>query len=248
MLYWTARCQRIEGDEAGAKATLARLMKRAPLSYYGMLGAVMRGAALPRGVAQKAPPGAPDLERFEAKLPKAARAALRTARLLTWTGDPRLARRAVDVDRMKRSARKLGKAQAAALVEALEEALELWGEQWRRLPKKTQRVPWNEGLAGLPDATARAAYPPAYHHLAAAAGRPHGVTAWWLLPHMLQESRYRERARSHAGALGPMQVLPRTGRLIAAELGFPAGAFIEDRLFEPGVALRHAAWYGGAAG
>ncbi len=243
VLYWTARCHLIEGDPAGAKVSLARLAQRAPLSYYGYLGAVLAGEPLPRWVERRDPPRAPDLERFERRLPKAARAALRTARLLTWSGDPRLARRAVDLDRLQRAARKLSKGERVALIAALEEALELWGEQWRRLPKKKQRIPWNEGLARLPDETARAAYPPAYHHLAAAAGRPHGVTPWWLLPHMLQESRYRERARSHAGALGPMQVLPRTGRLIAAELGYPAGAFIEDRLFEPGVALRHAAWY-----
>lgn len=246
VLYWSARCLRIEGDEAGARAALAELRRRAPLSYYGFLGAVMAGEALPRVVARQDPPAAPDLARFEARLPRAARSSLRAARLLTWAGDPRLARRAVDVAKVERAAKKaLGREEAAALSAALVEALELWGEEWRRLPKATQRAPWNEGIAGLGDA-ARAAYPAAYRELAAAAGRPHGVTAWWLLPHMLQESRYKERARSHAGALGPMQVLPRTGRLIAAELGFPAGQFIEDRLFEPGVALRHAAWYLGA--
>lgn len=247
VLYWTARCLRIEGDEAGARAALAELRRRAPLSYYGLLGAVMAGEALPRVVTQKGPPAPPDLARFEGRLPKAARASLRAARLLTWAGDPRLARRAVDVAKLERAAKKaLGAAEAAALSAALVEALELWGEAWRGLPKATQRAPWNEGIARLGDDEARAAYPAAYHTLAAAAGRPHGVTAWWLLPHMLQESRYKEKARSHAGALGPMQVLPRTGRLIAAELGFPGGQFIEDRLFEPGVALRHAAWYLGA--
>ena len=40
-----------------------------------------------------------------------------------------------------------------------------------------------------------------------------------------------------------MQVLPRTGRRIAMRLGFPSGDFFEDRLYEPGVGLRHAAWY-----
>ncbi|MCA9542713.1 MAG: transglycosylase SLT domain-containing protein, partial [Myxococcales bacterium] len=43
--------------------------------------------------------------------------------------------------------------------------------------------------------------------------------------------------------LGPMQVLPRTGRRIAARLGVPAGDFFAARLYEPGLALRHAAWY-----
>ena len=60
---------------------------------------------------------------------------------------------------------------------------------------------------------------------------------------MLQESRYKERAQSHAVALGTMQILPRTGRRIAERIGFPKGDFLDDRLFDAGVALRHAAWY-----
>lgn len=243
-LYWIARCHRIEGDAAAADRALDTLARRAPLSYYGLLGARLAGQPLPRVVERAAPPPPPDLERYEAKLPRRERRQLRAARLLTWAGHPRLARRAIDRRRVERAARRAhGAAAAAALSLALDEALEEWGERWRALPKRTQRVPWNEGLADLPGDTARSAYPAAYLTLATAAGAPHGVPAWWLLPHMLQESRYRERARSHAGALGPMQVLPRTGRIIAAKLGFPAGDFIEDRLFEPGVALRHAAWY-----
>ena len=60
---------------------------------------------------------------------------------------------------------------------------------------------------------------------------------------MLQESRYKERAKSHAYALGPMQIIPRTGRLIADEIDFPRRGFQEDQLYETGVALRQAAWY-----
>lgn len=243
-LYWTARCHRIEGDAAASDKALDQLAERAPLSYYGLLGARLSGKPLPRVVERAAPPPPPDLAPYTKKLPKAQRRALRAAELLSWAGHPRLARRALNRDKAERAVRaKYGKSEARAFSRALDELLEEWGERWRRLPKKQRRIPWNEGLHRLPDERARAAYPAAYLTLATAAGRPHGVTPWWLLPHMLQESRYREKARSHAGALGPMQVLPRTGRIIAGELGFPAGDFIEDRLFEPGVALRHAAWY-----
>lgn len=243
-LYWSARCLRIEGDEAGAQAALGVLGRRASLSYYGLLGSVMAGKPLPRGVARAAPEGWPDLGRFEGKLPAGARRSLRAVRLLVWAGEVRLARGVVEGGKLARAARgALGRGEAAALERALGVALELWGEEWRALPQSTKRVPWNDGLVGLDVAEARAAYPAAYFGLAAAAGRPHGVSAAWLLSHMLQESRYKERARSHAGALGTMQVLPRTGRLITAELGFPAGGFTDDVLFDPGVALRQAAWY-----
>lgn len=243
-LYWTARCHRIEGDVAASDRALDQLAKRAPLSYYGLLGARLAGKALPRIIERAEAPAPPDLEAYEKKLGKRDRRALRSARLLSWAGHPRFARRALDRKKMERAVRKAhGKTKAKAFSRALDEALEEWGERWRRLPKKQRRIPWNEDFAGLSASQRTAAYPAAYRTLATAAGKPHGIPAWWLLPHMLQESRYREKARSHAGALGPMQVLPRTGRIIASKLGFPAGDFIEDRLFEPGVALRHAAWY-----
>ncbi len=243
-LYWTARCHRIEGDPAAADKALDTLARRAPLSYYGMLGARLAGKELPRIIEPAQVPAAPDLQAYEKKLGKRDRRALRSARLLSWAGHPRLARQAFDRKKMQRAVRRAyGKRKARAFDRALDEALEDWGERWRGLPKKQRRIPWNDRFADRPASQRTAAYPAAYLTLATAAGAPHGIPPWWLLPHMLQESRYREKARSHAGALGPMQVLPRTGRIIASKLGFPAGDFIEDRLFEPGVALRHAAWY-----
>ncbi|MCA9547262.1 MAG: transglycosylase SLT domain-containing protein, partial [Myxococcales bacterium] len=128
-----------------------------------------------------------------------------------------------------------------ALRDSLERLTEQFGERWARQPHK--RLPWDEGLLGQDPAAVREALPPAYLALAQAAGRAEGVSPWWLIAHMLQESRFKARARSHAGALGPMQVLPRTGLRIAERVGFPAGDFFEDELYRPGVALRHAAWY-----
>ena len=43
--------------------------------------------------------------------------------------------------------------------------------------------------------------------------------------------------------MGPMQIIPRTGRIIASRIGFPRGDFLDETLFLPGVALRQAAWY-----
>ena len=118
-----------------------------------------------------------------------------------------------------------------------------FAEGWKRMPLAVRRLPWDEGLAGRDSEDIAAAYRAPHLELARAAGRLHGVSAWWLLSHMLQESRYQSRSRSHAGALGPMQVLPRTGRRIAERMGFPAGDFLPSELYAPGVALRHAAWY-----
>ena len=121
--------------------------------------------------------------------------------------------------------------------------VEEWGVRWGRQSRKNRRIPWREGFEKLSDEQRQNALPPAYLALARAAGRAYDISPWWLLSHMLQESRYKERARSHALALGPMQIIPRTGRIIAQNIGFPKGQFLDEELFVPGVALRQAAWY-----
>jgi soluble lytic murein transglycosylase len=222
--YWTARCFTEEGRPAQALEALDALRAAAPLSYYGMQGAALRARldAAPL-VLPPRPHGAPltlaGLEDLSG--------APRRLRLLVETGFPQLARQV-----------KTASKGPPPVV-----ALEGWGEVFRRLPRTVRRLPWQDDLAGRPRAEVEGALPPAYLALARAAGRPHNVSPWWLLPHMLQESRFKERAVSHAGAMGPMQVLPRTGRLIAQRLRFPSGDFLGSQLYAPGVALRHAAWY-----
>jgi soluble lytic murein transglycosylase-like protein len=186
----------------------------------------------------------PDLQKMAKKLPKRYRRQLRRARLLISAGYPRLARRSIDDKKLQRVARrKLGKRRYQRFRQDLDFMLERHSDRWKRLARSERRMPWNEGIVNIERTKRHEIYPPAYFYLARAAGRPHDVSPWWLISHMLQESRFKYRARSHAGALGPMQVLPRTGRRIAMRLGFPAGDFFEDRLYEPGVGLRHAAWY-----
>ncbi len=200
-LYWTARSHRLEGNEARARRTLALLLSRAPLSYYGLLGRVLAGGDVVATMPHTLEPRRPTLDR--------------ATRVLVEAGFPELARAPVETA----------------------------GREWRALPLATRRLPWEEGLAEREVADVAAAYRTPHLDLAQAAGGLHGVSPWWLLPHMLQESRFRTRARSHAGALGPMQVLPRTGLRIAARIAFPDGDFLPAQLYAPGVALRHAAWY-----
>ncbi|MBN1654305.1 MAG: lytic transglycosylase domain-containing protein [Deltaproteobacteria bacterium] len=58
---------------------------------------------------------------------------------------------------------------------------------------------------------------------------------------MRVESIYNRRIVSHAGAIGLMQIMPRTGRLIAHQLGLKY--FTIDDLFDYRINLRFAAWY-----
>jgi soluble lytic murein transglycosylase len=56
-----------------------------------------------------------------------------------------------------------------------------------------------------------------------------------------QESSWESRARSRVGAVGLMQVMPRTGRLIARALR--VRGWHPDQLFEPATNLRFGTWY-----
>jgi soluble lytic murein transglycosylase len=56
-----------------------------------------------------------------------------------------------------------------------------------------------------------------------------------------QESRFNERARSHAGALGLMQITPATARGIAQRTG--GTRFETGDLYDPEINIRYGSWY-----
>ena len=62
-------------------------------------------------------------------------------------------------------------------------------------------------------------FPIAWEDEAAAAAGDHGIGPAWVLATIRMESAFRPRARSPAGALGLMQIMPATGRLIARAAG-----------------------------
>ena len=56
-----------------------------------------------------------------------------------------------------------------------------------------------------------------------------------------EESTYRPRAASAAGAMGLMQIIPKTGDRIASSLGVPG--FQADILLEPDINIRFGTFY-----
>lgn len=225
-LYWIARSHAASKNPKAALKTLKRLRKRSPWSYYGVLGDTLARRLDPQGYRPPRRPArlhrTPEVADLRSWLP------FTGLRTLARAGYPRRAPLPDTIrDPLTRA--------------SVRHAAERFGVRWKAVADR--RLPWRVGLEKAPADQVAAAYPNAYWLLAEAAGRPHGVSPWWLLGHMLQESRFKARARSHAGALGPMQVLPRTGLRIAARLGLPRGDFSADQLFAPGIALRHAAWY-----
>jgi len=243
-LYWAAQCPDPRSTSAEAKSTLTELMNRAPLSYYGFLGALRLGSPTsPRLIERQEIPDDYPLGAWSKALKSSERTELHAIAELARTGFIAFARLRLNQRVQKRIQRQLPRKIRRKALDQLERLLENWGRRWGSQARRIRRVPWKEGLAQKNTQDIVGAYPPAYMALARAAGREYNVSPFWLLAHMLQESRYKERAQSHAVAMGTMQILPRTGRRIAEKINFPQGQFFDSELFRPGPALRQAAWY-----
>jgi tetratricopeptide (TPR) repeat protein len=86
--------------------------------------------------------------------------------------------------------------------------------------------------------------PRAYESDVEAAALKYGVDPNLLFAVMRVESVYHRQIVSHAGAIGLMQIMPRTGRLISRELGVEDFDSID--LLNPRTNLEFAAWYLGS--
>lgn len=83
--------------------------------------------------------------------------------------------------------------------------------------------------------------PRAYEDLVQASAARHGLDPNLLLAVMRVESVYDAEIVSYAGAIGLLQIMPRTGRLIAHQLGLHD--FHTDDLLDPRTNIELAAWY-----
>ena len=79
-----------------------------------------------------------------------------------------------------------------------------------------------------------------WEHVRTAAGEA-GLDPYLVLAVIRQESRFEEQAESHAGALGVMQIMPRTGRSLASKAGM--GDFEKGLLSDPEVSIRMGSRY-----
>jgi soluble lytic murein transglycosylase len=83
--------------------------------------------------------------------------------------------------------------------------------------------------------------PRAYEWLVVPAANRYGLDPNLLLAVMRVESAYQKHIVSYAGAVGLMQIMPRTGQLIAHSLG--RDDFTPADLLDPRLNLEFAAWY-----
>ena len=225
--YWRGVARAASDDparKAEGEAQLAELARDVPLSYYGMLAG------------QRA--GAPAIERsfVGARTPEQEPPALRRSRLLLEGGFPELAGDEVesyaDEGKVGREARlttarllhRVGDPYRAlrliddAMGPQLEQGID---PEWRDAWELAWPRPFGESVGG---ATREFGFDPAL--------------VWAI---MREESAYRPRVSSPAGALGLMQLIPPTADRVAGELGI--AGFATERLYDPETNIRLGTYY-----
>ena len=84
-------------------------------------------------------------------------------------------------------------------------------------------------------------YPLRYEQIVRGHAKNYDLDPALLAAVIYTESRFDARARSSAGAIGLMQLLPDTARGIAVRTG--GNAFVVDDLYVPELNVRYGAWY-----
>ncbi len=92
-----------------------------------------------------------------------------------------------------------------------------------------------------PDWYQRARYPLRYETIVRAHAKNYDLPPTLLAAVIYTESRFDADARSDAGAVGLMQLLPDTARGIAVRTG--GGGFVDSDLLDPEINVRYGSWY-----
>jgi soluble lytic murein transglycosylase len=92
-----------------------------------------------------------------------------------------------------------------------------------------------------PDWYLRTRYPLEYEHIVRAHAANYGLDPALLAAVVYVESRFDPNARSEAGAIGLMQLLPDTARGIALRTG--GDDFVVADLRDPEINVRYGSWY-----
>ena len=92
-----------------------------------------------------------------------------------------------------------------------------------------------------PDWYQRARYPLRYETIVRAHARNYDLPPALLAAVIYTESKFDADARSGAGAVGLMQLLPETARGIAARTG--GNGFVDADLLDPEINVRYGSWY-----
>lgn len=242
--YWGGVAHRRLKDEVEARRWLREVVQRYPLTYYAVLAARRLNEwyrePLPRWMVGPAV-GLPDPEPywpFE-RLPSRLSLTFRRVKDLSEVGEVERARRlyrpiARDVERRFHGVEK------ARLLWTVYDAIEDYHALYERAPREFPlgRLPTRETAIFW-----MLYYPRAHRDLVQVLSRRFEMPEHWAYAIMRQESRYRPRQVSHTAALGIMQMIPKTAKIVSEALRVP---FAVEGFFEAGRNLLFGHYYLGA--
>jgi soluble lytic murein transglycosylase len=230
-LYWLGRLAERSGDTPRARAYIMKLASRYPQTYWGSVararlqelgtGSAAPAESVPLLALIKAPKPLPDLT---SPLPAAAATRDARARGLHTIGFDSSA----DLEWRAGYA----ETNCAALLVALAQAAVASGRYPAAIVTIRQAIPqlearrWEE----LPVGVWAAAFPLPYAEQIRSAASRQGLDPNLVAGLIRQESAFQPSSLSKAKAMGLMQVMPGTGKILAKQLNIP---FKKSRLFEP---------------
>lgn len=231
--YFRGRAALERGDLEAARAAFEATRARSPSGYYGVLAALRLQALDPARFAANEGPARP----LAPPVLLPTRPAHHEGLLLTDLGltqDAWWAFDAAGPDRMEHGRYLATVARLFAARGHGDAALRMFERD----------VPHLDGLRwqDLPAEWLDAVYPMRWLPELTAAAEAHDLPLALLLALAHTESRFDARARSWAGACGPMQLVPRTAQSVARQEGIH-GRITCRRLMRPAVAIRLAARY-----
>ena len=232
-IYWLARTEQENGQTDLAKMLYSELTRRFP-HYYHAVKARARLKKLDAVKGVRAPAhldAIPGYRHFADKPSSALEIILERGRLLFGLGLKDLAEsELLSADYRKPDAHWIGLELARQKDESEQfhrglRYMKRYGFGYLRVPFDAMPRAYWEKLFPLP-------YPKQLRSRAA----PHKLDPYLVAGLIRQESEFNARAKSRAGALGLMQLMPSTGRALARQLGI--GAISNRRLYNPDLSLR----------
>jgi len=245
-MYWGGMADWAIGHRNEAVRLMKMVVERYPMTWYAVLGAKRlnqwEGTPLPKWMSGPAVglPEPADYWPFD-RLPPALAKRLREVRDLSEVGEIERARKAYGRIARRVERRFKGREKARLLL-TVYDTIEDYHALYRRA-----RSEFAGRMGGVPDRKSALfwmlRYPRAHHDLADVLSRRFAMPEHWIYSIMRQESRYRHGQVSHTAALGIMQMIPKTARVVSKALGVP---FDVDSFFGPGRNLLFGNYYLGA--
>lgn len=253
-LYWQAYGHHALGDEARAQSLLTTIHNEFPLTYYDILAhqreADWFGADYDAAIAAKFKPSeVSDLDNDYG-----------SARLLPWGVGIDYAQvsklkvwqdvlKFINVDEVD-AARGIYRRNEAKILASVPASIRETFKRYATHLTENYNAAWEEASGSVralskvePDRTdprQQMAYPQAFAPLVETLSARFGVPKYFVYGIMLQESRFRPYQVSSADAIGALQMIPKTARVIAKELGL---SYHPSTFFDPKVGFIYSLYY-----